>query len=54
MDVRRLKGDLWRKIHTEFQSDKAAAIDVDDDEENVAVEGGSKAEEVRSYPTLHA
>eukprot|EP00903_Cladosiphon_okamuranus_P021173 g19447.t2 len=50
VDVRRLKGDLWRKIHTEFQSDAgrtpsaAPPIDVHG-QENEAVEGGPKVEE---------
>eukprot|EP00752_Nemacystus_decipiens_P006580 g5924.t1 len=52
VDVRRLKGDLWHKIHTEFQSDTAAtppakesAVEVG--EENV---DGSKTEEEPEPP----
>lgn len=46
VDVRRLKGDLWLKINTEFQADTAntaagsaagSAVDVDKDEENAEV-----------------
>lgn len=52
VDVRRLKGDLWRKINTEFQSDAAAAgaatavMNVDDDGGDPEAEGDADMEQV--------
>ncbi|CAN0149180.1 unnamed protein product, partial [Ectocarpus fasciculatus] len=44
VDVRRLKGDLWRKINTEFQSE-AAVVDIDGGEGGDGAENRSEEEE---------
>lgn len=51
MDVRRLKGDLWQKINTEFQSDNAAAaaamkVDGDDDGDDRKVDADAEKQQV--------